>query len=362
MTARDGIRFPELGIYLLPGHTDRPADVLDEVRDAESLGLGSAWISERFDVKEVGALSGAAAAVTSRIWIGTGVTNVDTRHPLVLASLATTLSRLSGGRFALGVGRGIGVRSGMMGLAPVTNRKLTDFAALMRRLWAGERVLGHDSTLGRFPYLHQAAWLDEPIPLLMTAFGERSLEFAGGVFDGVILHTFMSDEAVARAVALVRRGAERAGRDPAAVKVWCVLAVACDASEERRLKLLTARMATYLQAPVYGELLFAINGWDPAGLARFRANEVVRSIPGAIDALATPEQLRRIRDEMPPEWLPAAAGSPAQCARRIDDQFAAGADGVILHASLAREAAPAVEAYAALRPAARTEGRSARPA
>ena len=65
---------------------------------------------------------------------------------------------------------------------------------------------------------------------------------------------------------------------------------------------------------------------------------------------------------MPQEWLPAAVGSPAQCARRIDDQFAAGADGVILHASLPHEAAPAVEAYAALRPGARAAGRSPRPA
>src|SRR5215471_19750408 len=115
MATQGDVRFPELGIYLLPGHTDRPADVLDEVREAEALGLGSAWISERFDVKEIGALSGAAAAVTSRIWIGTGVTNVDTRHPLVLATLATTMWRLSSGRFALGVGRGIGIRAGMMG-------------------------------------------------------------------------------------------------------------------------------------------------------------------------------------------------------------------------------------------------------
>src|SRR5262245_9762515 len=149
--------------------------------------------------------------------------------------------RLSGGRFALGVGRGIGIRAGMMGLSPVKNAELTAFAELMRKLWRGERVIGHDSALGKFQMLHQAAWLDEPIPLLMTAFGPRSLEFAGSVFDGVILHTFMSDEAVSRAAALVRRGAERAGRDPAKVKVWSVLAVACNASEERRLKLITAR-------------------------------------------------------------------------------------------------------------------------
>jgi 5,10-methylenetetrahydromethanopterin reductase len=356
------MRFPELGIYLLPGHSDRPADMLDEVRAAEALGLGSAWISERFDVKEVGALCGAAAAVTRDIWIGSGVTNIDTRHPLLLASLGTTVSRLSGGRFALGVGRGIAVRSAMLGLPPVSNRQLTDFAALMRRLWKGERVVGHDSSLGKFPYLHQATWMNDDIPLLMTAFGPKSLAFAGSVFDGVILHTFLSDDAVKRAVGLVRDGAARAGRDPASVKVWTVLAVACNASEERRLKLITARMATYLQAPGYGELLFEINGWDPAGLAAFRASSVVKSVPGGIDSVATPEQLRAIRELLPDEWLPAADGTPEQCARRILDQFEAGADGVILHASLPHEAAPAIEAWAKIRPAERFRGRSARPA
>src|SRR3970282_948880 len=97
------------------------------------------------------------------------------------------------------------------------------------------------------------------------------------------------------------------GRDPASVKVWAVLAVACDASEERQLKLLTARMATYLQAPGYGELLFAINRWDPKGLARFRSSDAVRSIPGGIDSLATVDQLRAIRDLMPRAGLPGAA-------------------------------------------------------
>jgi 5,10-methylenetetrahydromethanopterin reductase len=60
--------------------------------------------------------------------------------------------------------------------------------------------------------------------------------------------------------------------------------------------------------------------------------------------------------------VPAAVGTQERCAQRIADQLAAGADGVILHASLAREAAPAVEAYAKLRPAARLAERTGRPA
>ena len=42
----------------------------------------------------------------------------------------------------------------------------------------------------------------------MTAIGERTLEWAGGVADAVVLHTFFTDETLARSVAAVRRGAE----------------------------------------------------------------------------------------------------------------------------------------------------------
>ena len=69
-------------------------------------------------------------------------------------------------------------------------------------------------------------------------------------------------------------------------------------------------MATYLQAPGYGELLFEINGWDPAGLAAFRASPVVKSIPGGIDSVATPEQLRAIRELMPADGCPRPTAHP----------------------------------------------------
>ncbi|MBW2421987.1 MAG: TIGR03857 family LLM class F420-dependent oxidoreductase [Deltaproteobacteria bacterium] len=356
------MRFPEIGIYALPGHTENPAELLDEARAAEALGLGSVWISERFDVKDVPTCAGAAAAVTRDIYIATGATNHFTRHPQITATFCSTMSRLSGGRFALGLARGIGVRSQMMGLRNATNAELADFVGIMRKLWRGERVVGHKGPAGEFPYLYLAEWFDERIPVLICAFGRRSLGFVGSVFDGVILHTFMSDAAVARAVALVRSGAEKAGRDPDSVKVWSMLATACDVPEQTELKYLTARMGTYLQAPGYGELLVDINEWDPAVLERFRAAEVVRTMPGGIDQVASLDQLREIRDLIPEEWLPAAAGSPEQCARRFVDQFDAGADGIIIHAATPQEAAPVLDAYEKIRPAERFEGRSGCPA
>ncbi len=42
---------PELSCYLLPGHSQTPADAISQAQQAEALGLGKVWLSERFDVK-----------------------------------------------------------------------------------------------------------------------------------------------------------------------------------------------------------------------------------------------------------------------------------------------------------------------
>ena len=58
----------ELGFYTLAGHTDSPRDLLDEAREAEALGLGAAFVSERFNLKDASTLCGAVAAVTES-WV-----------------------------------------------------------------------------------------------------------------------------------------------------------------------------------------------------------------------------------------------------------------------------------------------------
>ncbi|MEA3020688.1 MAG: 5,10-methylenetetrahydromethanopterin reductase [Actinomycetota bacterium] len=351
---------PELGFYGLPGHSTSPADLLDECRDGEDIGLGACFLSERFNVKELGALSGAACAVTDRLGVATGVTNHNTRHPHVTAAWATTLHRMSGGRFGLGFGRGFDAMFSAIGLSPVTMAQLDDMAGLLRRLWHGETILGHDGPAGKYPFLRLDETFDEDIPLLLAALGPKTMTFGGRVFDGVILHTFFTDNTLAECVERIRGGAEAAGRDPASVRVWAVLAVLCDLPEAARMRMLVGRMATYLQA--YGDVLVSINGWDPQVLTDFRAAPVVQSVRGAIDAVASPTELEAIAELIPDEWLAASAvGSPEHVAARIEDQLAAGADGVILHASTPAQLAPAVAAYRAKRPADRFAGRSTNP-
>ena len=351
-TFQSGSAYPELGCYGLAGHTSSPRDLVDEVRLAERLGIGSVFLSERFNVKDAAVLAGAAGAATEHLGIATAATNHHTRHPLVTATFATTMHRLTGGRYAFGLGRGFDLLFDLMGLPRVTGAQLDDAIGIYRSLWRGEAVVGHDGPAGTYPYLSQDSSFDERIPVLMMAIGPRSLELAGRVADGVVLHTFLSDETLARSVGIVRRSAEQAGRDPASVRVWAVLATVEESvDEEARLRKLVGRLATYLQG--YGEVLVRANGWDLAALERFRTDDLVVGYPGAFDAIGTVDELTHLRDHvLPAEWLAASAtGSAAACAGRIRDQLDAGADSVILHGATPAELAPVVEAWGGVRPA-----------
>ena len=351
---------PELGFYGLPGHTDTPADLLTECRQAEEVGLGACFISERFNVKEAASLTGAACAVSTELGVATSVTNHNTRHPLVTAAWASTLHRLSGGRFSLGLGRGFDPLFNAIGLKPTSMKQIEDFVGIVRRLWKGETIFGHDGPAGKYPFLRLDERFDEDIPVMLAALGPKTMTWGGGVFDGVMLHTFFTDQALRECVERIRTGAERAGRDPSRVRVWSVLAVLTDLPESARLKMLVGRMGTYLQA--YGEALVTVNGWDPQVLTDFRESPAVKAVGGSIDAVATPSQLEAIAEVIPAEWLAASAvGSPEHVASRIEDQLKAGADGVILHASTPAQLETALDAYRKIRPADRYAGRSTNP-
>ncbi len=349
-----GQPFPELGCYGLAGHSATPHDLIDEARRAEELGIGSMFLSERFAMKDAGVLAGAAIAATTTLGIGTAATNHNTRHPLITATMAATAHRMSGGRYALGLGRGFGMLFDLMGVPKVTGAQLEDAIGIYRKLWHGEAVAGHDGPAGNFPYLNQDSSFDEDIPVMMVAIGDKTLELAGRIADAVVLHTFLSDETLARSVTAIRDSAERAGRDPASVRIWSVLATVEDSiPEEARLRKLVGRLATYMQG--YGAVLVEANRWDTADLDRFRNDPLVQGYPGAFDAIGTVEELTHLRDDvLPAEWLAASAtGSAEECAQRVLDQFDAGADSVILHGATPAELAPVVDAWAAIRPAER---------
>lgn len=349
-SSTDAPEFPELGFYGLAGHSENPRDLIGEVMQAEELGLGSVFLSERFNYKDAAVLAGAAAAVSTKLGIASAATNHATRHPVVTATMAATMNRLSSGRYALGLGRGFDMLFDLFGVPRITNAQLVDVMELLRKLWRGEKF-AHDGPAGKYPYLFTLGDAPEHIPLLMVAIGPKSVQLAGQIADAVVLHTFMSDETVARSVASIRRAAEEAGRDPDAVRVWACTAVVEDSiPEEVRLLKTVGRLATYLQG--YGEILVKTNGWDLADLQRFRSDDMVSSFSGAFDQVGTPEQLAYLRDKViPKHWLAASiTGSARSCAEQVRDQFGnTGVNSIIMHGVTPEQLAPVVAQYRAVR-------------
>lgn len=362
MTTPTVHRMNELAFYTLAGAPRTPRDLIHEVQQGEAMGLGSVFISERFNIKEAATLSGAVGAVSTELGIATAATNHNTRHPMVTAAFAMTMHKLTGGRFSLGLGRGIGALFDVYGLPRIKTAEIEDFVGLMRRIWRGEIVMGHDGPAGRYPLLTMGPEFNEHIPMTFTAFAPNSLALGGRAFDAVVLHTFFSDETTARCVRTVKRAAEEAGRDPATVRVWsCFATIGDHLPADSRRKKTVGRMATYLQA--YGDLLVKTNRWDPAVLRRFRQDDFVMGFRGAIDASATTDELEYVATLIPEEWFAAAAtGTPERCVEKILGQFALGCDGVILHGASPAELEPIVTAYRERRPAGRFDHLAPNPA
>lgn len=338
-------RLEELGYYLLGGQPASPAPLPEEARRGEELGLGTGFISERWNIKESSSLSGAALAVTSELNVAIGATNHTLRHPVVTASWATTMHKMSGGRFQLGLGRGVAKLHQAFGLPPITTAQMEDFAQLMRRLWRGETIVDHDGPAGRFGMLQLDSAFDEQIPLGIMAFGENTLKLGGRAFDFVVLHTFFTEETLERCVRTVKEAAEQAGRDPGDVAVWsCFATIGDSISGELQTEKLVARLSTYLQ--YYGDLMVSTNRWDPQVLERFRADPLVQTFTEAIDGKADADQLEHMATLIPDEWLaPAAVGTPEHCVKKIQRERELGADKVILHGATPDELAPILDEY-----------------
>jgi G6PDH family F420-dependent oxidoreductase len=184
----------EIG-YFLASEEHGPRELVQIAQRAEAAGFRSVWISDHYHPWNdrqgqsafVWSVIGGIAATTG-LRVTTAVTCPTMRiHPAVVAQAAATAAAMLPGRFQLGVGTGENLNEHILGDAwPRTEVRLAmleEAVEVMRELWSG-RLTSHDGKYYQVSNARIYTVPESPPPVLMSAFGRKSISLAARIADG----------------------------------------------------------------------------------------------------------------------------------------------------------------------------------
>ncbi len=209
-------------------------EMVELAQRAEALGYESVWVAETRFTRDGIAPVAAIAAMTRTIKVGTGIVNVFTRGPVVTAISFASLDEISGGRTLMGLGPGSPLVLAPQGVAfakPLT--RLREYVQVIEQLLAGQAVSFHGETIDLAGVKLELSPVRTHIPLYLGVTGARALELSGEIADGVLMNAFLPTSYTRRAVELVERGANKAGKSPEDVDVAGCLVVCVDEDSKR---------------------------------------------------------------------------------------------------------------------------------
>jgi 5,10-methylenetetrahydromethanopterin reductase len=195
----------------------------DLAQSAEELGFQAAWLADsQLYTKDVYVGLTLAAARTSRIRLGPGVTNPVTRHLTVTANAIAGVDEVSGGRAILGLGAGDAAVF-PLGLAPAGIEHLRSAIENLRTLSSGERADFNGTNAG-------VAAAGSPCPIMLAASQPRMLALAGAMADGVILMGAADPGLTAWQLERVAEGAEVSDRSLSdlTIDLWFTISLSED--------------------------------------------------------------------------------------------------------------------------------------
>jgi len=171
-----------------------------------------------------------AAAVTSRVRLGTSVAVLPLHNPILNARQLATIDLYSGGRLVYGVGVGwLREEADAMGM-PWDRRgaRSDEHIAILRTLWSAEGdVVSFDGTFSSFPAIDPNPRPGRAIPVLVGGHSEAAIERTARLGDGWIA-AFMSPERLAGTLPSLRVACERHQRELADLWLVCSAAVRVD--------------------------------------------------------------------------------------------------------------------------------------
>jgi F420-dependent oxidoreductase-like protein len=201
------------------------AHAVDELVDLERAGIDVVSVPEAYSFDAVSRL-GYIAARTHRLELTSGIMQLYTRTPTLIAMTAAGLDHVSDGRFSLGLGAsGPQVIEGFHGVrydAPLARTRET--VEICRRVWRRERLVhtgkhyqvplppGSGTGLGK-PLKLINRPVRERIPVILAAVGPRNVAMAAEIAEGWQTLFFHPDRAASVWAGPLAEGTAK--RDPA---------------------------------------------------------------------------------------------------------------------------------------------------
>jgi probable F420-dependent oxidoreductase len=229
-----GFAVPVSGSWATPDNCRHVA------RRAEELGYSSLWTFQRLvspvegdtpvldpqyrSVHDPLVTLAYLAGLTERARLGVAVVNVPYYAPVVLAKLLTTLDHVSGGRLDVGLGIGwLPEELQAVGVSPARRGARADeYLRVLRAIWS-DAIVEHEGDFYRVP---RSRIDPKPVqrphpPLLLGGTAEPALRRAGRTADGWVSSSRADLSRIDESIAVIRRAAQDAGRDPDELRFVC---------------------------------------------------------------------------------------------------------------------------------------------
>ncbi len=318
---------------------------LEIARYAEERGFSEIWQADTRLARDCIVMMSALLSNTKRLRIGSGVLPIWTRNPAVIAATWSTMWELGGksegrGRVMLGLGawwEPIASRVGVKREKPL--QAMREHVEAIRQLFSMQEV----SYEGKFIHLDRikldVAYGDtspRDIPIYIGATGDKMLELAGEIADGVVLNYVVSVEYIRHAIALVTEGALKAGRDPKAVDLPELL-VCCLSDEDPKAAMAEGKKLVAYYLATEPHIMKA------SGVSE----ELLEKVQSILSWPATEAEYIRASKEIPDEVVRSlmAVGTSRDCREKVKEYIDAGVTCPILFPMMP-DIKPVVDAFA----------------
>jgi 5,10-methylenetetrahydromethanopterin reductase len=312
---------------------------------AEECGFSEIWQADTRLARDCIVMMSAFLARTKRMRFGSAVLPIWTRNPAVIAASWSTMWELAGkvdgkGRVMLGIGAWWEPIAGRVGVNRTKPLKaMREHIESMRQLFTMQEV----TYQGEFVHLDRirldVAFGDaspRDIPLYIGATGDQMLEMSGEICDGVVLNYVVSVDYIRKAIKLVEKGAQKAGKTLANVDrpellVCCLSDKDPDAAMAEGKKLVSYYLAT-----------------EPHIMkASGVSEELLEKVRSMMSWPATEEDYIRTSKIIPDEVVRnlMAVGTTEECRTKVKEYIDAGVTCPILYPMM-DDIKPVIDAFA----------------